>query len=81
MIVRTIFYKNDTLSWNDTTADVIERNFEGTTTLSMEDWIIQHNEDRGADINDKDCLLPETSALWEDEDQFIVHEHELREDK
>tara|TARA_B100000029_G_scaffold476611_1_gene520852 strand:- start:162 stop:377 length:216 start_codon:yes stop_codon:yes gene_type:complete len=69
-IVRTIIYKGG-----------LENNYEpyhqDTTTLSMEDWIIQHNEDRGADINDKDCLLPETSALWEDESQFIVHETEI----
>ena len=69
-IVRTIIYKGG-----------LENNYEpyyqDTTTLSMEDWIIQHNEDRGADINDKDCLLPETSALWEDENQFIVHETEI----
>lgn len=81
MIVRTIFYKNDTLSWNDTTADVIERNFEGTTTLGMEDWLKEHNESRGADINDKYMENEETQALWEDEDEFIVYEHEIRGDK
>ena len=69
-IVRTIFYKGG-----------LENNYEpyyqDTTTLSMEDWIIQHNESRGADINDKDMENEETQALWEDENQFIVYEEEI----
>ena len=73
--VRTIFYIGGTLDYNDTPADVIERSFEGTTTLSMEEWLIQHNEDRGADINDKDMENEETEAMWEDEDEFLVYEH------
>ena len=69
-IVRTIIYKGG-----------LENNYEpyyqDTTTLSMEDWIIQHNESRGADINDKDMENEETQALWEDENQFIVYETEI----
>tara|TARA_R100001163_G_C5013876_1_gene158881 strand:- start:632 stop:886 length:255 start_codon:yes stop_codon:yes gene_type:complete len=74
--IRVIFYKNATLDYDDTPEDVIERCYEGITDLSMEDWIIQHNESRGADINDKDMENEETSALWEDEDEFIVYEHQ-----
>jgi len=44
----------------------------------MKDWIIQHNEDRGADINDKDMDNEETQAMWEDEDEFIVYEHKIQ---
>jgi len=69
-IVRTIFYKGG-----------LENNYEpyyqDTTTLSMEDWIIQHNENRGADVNDKGMDNEETQALWEDENQFIVYEEEI----
>ena len=43
----------------------------------MEDWIIQHNENRGADVNDKGMDNEETQALWEDENQFIVYEEEI----
>tara|TARA_R100001510_G_scaffold47347_1_gene44636 strand:+ start:371 stop:622 length:252 start_codon:yes stop_codon:yes gene_type:complete len=78
MIVRTIFYIGGTLDYDDRPEDVIERSFEGTTTLSMKDWIIQHNEDRGADINDKDMDNEETQAMWEDEDEFIVYEHKIQ---
>ena len=58
----------------------LENNYEpyyqDTTLLSMEDWIIQHNEDRGADINDKnpdeedyDCR-EDCPAIWENLDEF-----------
>jgi hypothetical protein len=77
MIVRTIFYINDDIDWKDTPTGVIERCFEGTTTLSMEDWLIEHNENRGADIEDKEAEDDVKINRWEEEDEFLVFEHEI----
>lgn len=75
MIVRTIFYIDDTIDWDDTPTNVIEKSYEDTTTLSMKDWLIQHNESRGADINDKDG--EKTGVRWEEEDEFLVYEYKI----
>lgn len=79
MIVRTIFYIDNPIdhALDTTVKAVVERSYQGTTTLSMEDWLIQHNESRGADINDKDGI--ETGARWEEEDEFLVYEHKIGE--
>jgi hypothetical protein len=77
-VIRTIFYIDDDLDLFDnmsTRKDIIERCYEDTTTLSMKEWLIQHNERRGADINDKDGV--KTGARWEEEDEFLVYEHEI----
>jgi len=57
--------------------------YQGTTLLSMEDWIIQHNEIRGADINNKnpdweDYDCPEDCPeVWENLDEFEWEEIRL----
>jgi len=79
MIVRTIFYIDNPIdhAFDMTVKAVVESSYQGTTTLSMEDWLIQHNESRGANINDKDGI--ETGARWEEEDEFLVYEHKVGE--
>jgi len=75
--VRTIFYIDDPIdhTFDKTVKDVIETSYCDTTDLSMEEWLIQHNKSRGADINDKDG--EETHARWEEEDEFLVYETEI----
>ena len=79
--VRTIFYIDDPIDHtiDKTVKDVIETSYADTTDLSMEEWLIQHNESRGADINDKDMENEGTWARWEEEDEFLVYEHEIQE--
>ncbi|OUU25816.1 MAG: hypothetical protein CBC04_05955 [Verrucomicrobia bacterium TMED44] len=69
MIVRTIFYIDNPINhaFDKTVKDVIETSYAGTTTLSMEDWLKEHNESR-----------IETGARWEEEDEFLVYEHEIK---
>ena len=75
-IIRTIFYIDDPIdhTFDKTVKDVIETSYCDTTDLSMEEWLIQHNESRGADINDKDMEYEGTWARWEEEDEFLVYE-------
>tara|TARA_R100000084_G_C4597990_1_gene121773 strand:+ start:93 stop:440 length:348 start_codon:yes stop_codon:yes gene_type:complete len=75
--VRTIFYIDDPIdhAFCKTVKDVIETSYCDTTDLSMEEWLIQHNESRGADINDKEG--EETGARWEEEDEFLVFETQI----
>ncbi len=72
--IRTIFYIDNPIdhAFDKTVKDVIETSYCDTTDLSMEEWLIQHNESRGADINNKDGW--ETNARWEEEDEFLVYE-------